>query len=331
MIRRNAVGLAFLGAYVAFATYVIVSIGGLPASREMLLALVLGGFAAFSLASPARLRRLALGLVVDWLPFAAMLALYDLIRGYADGLWFPAHALPQIRADRFLAGGVVPTVWLQRHLWHGPHDLHWYDYATWLTYMSYFFVPEILLAVLWWRSRSEFRRFAAMVVALAFFGCATYVLYPAVPPWIAAYRGLIPHVAQVVPAVIPHVPFVSFQPLWTKGHQYANNIAAVPSLHEGYTMLVALYIGLRTRSRLRHVVWAYPFAMGFALIYSGEHYLTDVLLGCLYAVVVYSAITRLSSEARTAASAAARTWRASSPLARWGRPARDASTSSSIP
>ena len=42
---------------------------------------------------------------------------------------------------------------------------------------------------LWWRSRAAFRRLAAMVVLLAFAGCTTYVLYPAVPPWLAAYRG----------------------------------------------------------------------------------------------------------------------------------------------
>jgi len=32
---------------------------------------------------------------------------------------------------------------------------------------------------------------------------------------------------------------------------------------------------------------AYPLAMGFALVYLGEHYAFDVLLGWLYAVVVY--------------------------------------------
>ncbi len=334
MTRRTIATIALLAVYVAVTVKVIVSLGGVPASRETLIVLILGGIAAASLTSVRRLRRLAVGIVVDWLPFAFMLALYDLIRGHADGLWFPAHAMPQIRFDRFLGRGNVPTVWLQRRLWHGNRHLRWYDYGTWLTYMSYFFVPEIMLAILWWRSRSAFRLFASMVVALAFLGCGTYVLFPAVPPWIAAYRGLIPPIAHILPVVNPHVPVISFQPLWKKGHEYANNIAAIPSLHAGYTMLVALFIGLRARSRTRHLVWLYPPAMAFALVYSGEHYVTDVLIGWVYAIAVYSvasAIARPSSALRTAASAASSTWSASSPLARWGRPARNASTSSSIP
>jgi hypothetical protein len=282
---RSLATLALVGLYAIVVVKVVKSIGGVPASRETLIALVLGGFAAASLPSVQRIRRLAVGVLVDWLPFLAMLALYDLIRGYADGLWMPIHTMPQIRLDRFLAGGVVPTVWL-----HGGHHLHWWDYATWATYMSYFFVPEALLAILWWRSRSAFRVFAGMVVALAFLGCATYVLYPAVPPWLASARGVIPPVAHIIPVVNPHVPIVSFQPLWKKGHQYANNVAAIPSLHAGYTMLVALFIGLRAKSRWRHVAWLYPPAMAFAIVYSAEHYVTDVLLGWLYALVVYFAV-----------------------------------------
>lgn len=295
--------VALLVVYAAIAVKVIVSLGGVPASRETLVVLILGGIAAASLTSVQRMRRLVVGIAVDWLPFVLMLALYDLIRGHADGLWFPAHATPQIRLDRFLGDGNVPTVWLQRHLWHGSHDLRWYDYGTWLTYMSYFFVPELLLAILWWRSSSAFRTLASMVVLLAFMGCTTYVLYPAVPPWIASYNGLLPPIAHVIPVVNPHVPVISFQPLWKKGHQYANNVAAIPSLHAGYALLVALWVGLRTRSKLRHLAWLYPPAMAFALVYSAEHYLTDVLIGWIYALVAYVAVIAVIKRRRAVARA----------------------------
>jgi membrane-associated phospholipid phosphatase len=38
---------------------------------------------------------------------------------------------------------------------------------------------------------------------------------------------------------------------------------------------------------------AYPLAMAFTLVYAGEHYVFDVLLGWIYAVAVYSAVTAL--------------------------------------
>ncbi|HUK99024.1 MAG TPA: phosphatase PAP2 family protein [Gaiellaceae bacterium] len=278
--------------YAGLLAWLIARLHGLPASREVLVIVVLAGIFAASATSIGRLRRLVLGIAFDWFPFVVMLALYDLIRGYADGLWLPTHARPQIEVDRALGLGSVPTVWLQHHLWHGGRHLQWYDYAAWLTYASYFFVPTLVLAVLWWRSRSEFRRLAWMVVALAFAGCATYVLFPAVPPWLAGQEGLIPPVHHVIAVVSAHTPVISFKPLWKRGTLYANNVAAVPSLHAAYTMLIALFLVDRARSRWRYLLWLYPAAMAFALVYSGEHYLVDVLLGWIYALAVFAVGTR---------------------------------------
>lgn len=274
--------------YALLLAWLIIRLHGLPASREVLVMVVLAGILAASATSIGRLRRLVVGIAFDWFPFVVMLALYDLIRGFADGLWLPTHSRPQIEIDRVLGLGVVPTVWLQQHLWHGGRHLQWYDYAAWTTYASYFFVPTIVLAVLWWRSRAEFRRLAWMVVALAFAGCATYVLFPAVPPWLAGQEGLIPPVHHVIAVVSARTPVISFEPLWKRGTLYANDVAAIPSLHAAYTMLIALFLVDRARSRWRHLLWLYPAAMAFALVYSGEHYLVDVLLGWVYAAAVFA-------------------------------------------
>ena len=290
--RAAVVRTTPIAAYTGLLVCLIIRLHGLPASREVLVTVVLGGILAVSATSIERLRRLAVGIAVDWFPFVVMLALYDLIRGCAVGLWLPAHARPQIEVDRVLGLGAVPTVWLQQHLWHGGHHLRWYDYAAWATYASYFFVPTLVLAVLWWRSRAEFRRLAWMVVALAFAGCATYVLFPAVPPWLAGQEGLLPPVHHVMAVVSARTPVISFEPLWKRGALYANDVAAIPSLHAAYTMLITLFLVDRARSRRRHFLWLYPVAMAFALVYSGEHYLVDVLLGWAYALAVFSVGSR---------------------------------------
>ena len=285
--RRTLLARAPLVVYVAAVGVLVARLHRVPASRELLILLVVGGIVAASATSLRRLRRAAAGFMLDWLPFAGMLSLYDLIRGYADGLWLPAHARPQIEADRILGAGSIPTVWLQRRLWHGPAHIRWYDYLAWTTYLSYFFVPTLALAALWWRSRQAFRRLATMVVLLAFTGCTTYVLYPAVPPWLAGQEGLIPPVHHLFSAISGHMPWISFQPLWKKGTNYANLVAAIPSLHAGFTLLVTLFVRARLRSRARELLWLWPLAMAFALVYSGEHYVTDVLIGWFYAFAVY--------------------------------------------
>jgi hypothetical protein len=50
----------------------------------------------------------------------------------------------------------------------------------------------------------------------------------------------------------------------------------------------------------------YAFAMGLALVYTGEHFAIDILVGWAYALVVYFAVSRWWRwrEARAAATAA---------------------------
>ena len=85
-----------------------------------------------------------------------------------------------------LFGTPVPTVWLQQHLWHGAHHLHWWDYAAWFIYLTHFFARSSPRRCSGRSRTTASRRYATMVCVLALTGFATYVLYPAVPPWMAA-------------------------------------------------------------------------------------------------------------------------------------------------
>ena len=259
-------------------------------SLDAVVARLLAALLAASITSRTRLRRLVVGVAVDWLPFVLALWLYDLIRGIADGLWLPVHYGRQIDIDRAIGFGSVPSVWLQQHLWHGTAHVQWYDYATWLVYMSYFFGTTLVLVFLWWRSRALFWRFAASVVGLAFLGCATFVLYPAEPPWMVADQGLLPHLDRIVQVMNGHLPGVSLQPLFEKGTGYANDVAAMPSLHASYTLLIALFFFRRLQSPWRYLLSLYPLAMAFALVYTGEHYVVDVIAGWVYCFAVYAAV-----------------------------------------
>jgi membrane-associated phospholipid phosphatase len=55
---------------------------------------------------------------------------------------------------------------------------------------------------------------------------------------------------------------------------------------------VALMIATRIRSRWRYLLALYPAAMGFTLVYCGEHYVLDLVAGVAYAWIVHVALTR---------------------------------------
>jgi membrane-associated phospholipid phosphatase len=291
---------------------------GVPLARDALLVWLGLGLLAFALP-----RRLLPRMVVDWVPFAAILLAYDLLRGAADGLLFGAHTLPQIDADRALGAGAVPTVWLQQRLYDGAGHLHWYDIASWATYTTHFCATPLVAAVLWVTARPLFRRYVAAVSVLAAAGFATYALFPAVPPWLASAEGALPPVDRIVPAVWSNVHFLSLDGMWENGVRYANDVAAVPSLHAAYALLIALFLWPLARRRWqRALIAAYPLAMAWALVYTGEHYVVDVLAGWAYAVAALWAVDawtarrqRSRSRARAAASSVS-----SSRAASWSSP-----------
>ena len=290
------------------AVYVVVLIvfvlrEGVPLSRDRLLMWILLGLLAFSLMN---LRSWILSVVLEWLPFALVLWAYDLLRGQADTLLFSTHMQPQLRADEILFGGTAPTVWLQAHLWHGSWDLHWYDYATWVVYVSYFMATYLVAAFLWFFARGLFRRFIAMVSLLALMGFATYALFPAAPPWMASEFGQLEPTTRSIGYIWNHIPIAYFNSLFDRGSEYANPVAAVPSLHAAYTLLIALFLWRLAPVWGRVVLAAYPPAMAFALVYTGEHYFVDILVGWAYALVTFWTVNYLANRIANARAPRAR-------------------------
>jgi hypothetical protein len=256
---------------------------GLPLSRDRLLMWILLGLLAFSLTNVKGWVR---SVVLEWIPFALILWVYDLLRGQADGLFFDTHVLPQLRADELLFGGTAPTVTLQNHLWD-PFHVHWYDYGAWLVYVSYFVGTYVVAALLWWLDRSLFRRYVVTVSVIAMMGFTTYALFPAAPPWMASQLGAMDPSTRSIGVIWSHIPIAHFNTLFEKGTQYANSVAAVPSLHAAYTLLITLFLWKLVPRWGRVLLFLYPWAMAFALVYTSEHYFVDILLGWVYCVIAF--------------------------------------------
>jgi PAP2 superfamily len=287
---RRSLALAGPAAYVVVLTVVVIS-DGVPLTRSRLLPWIVLGLLAFSLTN---VRGWARGVVLEWLPFALILAAYDLLRSQADTLLFSAHVRPQLRADELLFVGRVPTVWLQERFWDGAGHLHWYDYGAWLVYASYFLATYVVAAFLWFFARDLFRRFVAIIVLLSFMGFATYAAFPAAPPWLASQEGSLDPTTRSIGVIWGEIPVAHFNTFFEEGSQYSNPVAAVPSLHAAYTLLITLVLWRLAPRWGRVLLAAYPGAMAFALVYTAEHYVVDILLGFLYALIAFWAVTRLA-------------------------------------
>jgi membrane-associated phospholipid phosphatase len=283
--RLVALGV-YAGAFLVFA-----AVAGLPAGRDRLILWVLG---ALVLASIGQSRG-AGKLLLDFLPLVVVLSAYDFLKGQTDTIAGRVYTYPQLRADEFLFGGTVPTVTLQRWF-YTPRSPHVWDYFFVLVYLTYFFVPLVTAALIWKFRHEWFGLYALPLMILAVMALVTYAAFPATPPWLAGLHHDIPHVSRVIHGLAGQLHIKMGRAFGSKS-DFVNPVAAVPSLHFAVTTAFVLFFWPLTK-RWRPLLVAYLLAMGIALVYIGEHYVFDLLVGGLYAVVAAAAaraITRRRS------------------------------------
>jgi membrane-associated phospholipid phosphatase len=282
-VRRSAYALYFAALIWLTVRY------GVPTSRIVLALIIMTGL---GLTSIGRGWRATVQVVVDWFPFTAVLLLYDRTRGVADGLGISLHERDILDAEKWLFGGTEPTLWLQQQLYDAAH-VHWYDALITLVYTSHFLATPVLAAILWLRDRAVWLRYISRVIVLALAGLLTYCVFPEAPPWMAARDGLTDPVARLSARGWIWLHAGNLNDVLARAQDDGSNpVAAMPSLHIAFAVLVALTIGARLRSRWRWLLVLYPLAMGFTLVYTGEHYVLDLVFGAGYALAVHHLLNR---------------------------------------
>lgn len=231
--------------------------------------------------------------VRDWLPIVGILLAYLVLHELATTLEPGAHVQPQLGFDEWLFGGTAPTVRLQDALWD-PGDPHWYDYLAWVVYLSHFVVTLTVAIVLWARAYPLFRRFRVLFLTVTFAGFVTYVVYPAIPPWLASHRGDMPHTVRIVRAMWLEVGLTGVAKIFGENSKYAFPVGALPSLHAAWPFLLLVFLWPVASARGRAVLVTYALAMALTLVYSADHFVFDVVLGWTYVIVVVLAYRRFA-------------------------------------
>ena len=80
--------------------------------------------------------------------------------------------------------------------------------------------------------------------------------------------------------------------VFDRGKEITNPVAALPSLHAAFSLLVVVFFFPMMPKWLRIVSLALPLSMAFTLVYFGEHYVADILLGWIYVGAVSYISTR---------------------------------------
>jgi membrane-associated phospholipid phosphatase len=224
--------------------------------------------------------RVGRAFLLEFAPFLLLLITYKQMRNFADDLTTSdINVTNLIRWEKSLFGGTLPNHWVQTHLWNQPYTPV-LDVLTNTLYLSHFLSPLVISVLLWQKRRSMYWAFAIALVVLSYAAFATYVLFPAAPPWWATLYGYLPD----QPVTLDH--FVTSGEALAKG---ANPVAAMPSLHTAYPTFIAL-VSIYVWGKRGIPVILLPLGVGFSIVYLGHHYVIDALAGATYALVVFSTV-----------------------------------------
>ncbi|MDR3642398.1 MAG: phosphatase PAP2 family protein [Candidatus Doudnabacteria bacterium] len=226
--------------------------------------------------------------LLDWMPLVLLILGYEYLRGLVPMLTQKVNIFPMMKFDRAIFFGQVPTIWLQRHFFTDGH-IRWYDNAAVILYFLHFVVPLMFGFILWLMDRKMFKLYAATMVVVSYAAFVTYYFFPAMPPWMASQQGFLPPVAHIMDQVLAHFAHPISLPT-VYNYVGANLVAAVPSLHAAYPMIAALFV-YKKFPRFGWLMFLYPIAMIFAVLYLGEHYFFDVVMAALYVLTAYAFIT----------------------------------------
>ena len=230
---------------------------------------------------------------VELAALAVLYGLYELVRGFGGENWEAAlaHTRDIIALEEQL------SVYGERAVQEWTHTIPALPSTLGVLYVVLHFAATALALVWVHRTRREsFPLVRTSFIAATALALVGYVLYPAAPPRLAG--------AGFADTVTEHAGLNLSSDLL--GSLY-NPIAAVPSLHFGYALLVGVAVAVLAKNRAVRVAGAlYPAAMLFIIVATGNHFLFDAAAGAVVTIAGWLVARRIVSTRRSASGFAGR-------------------------
>ena len=212
--------------------------------------------------APARARRILRFAAIELGIWALLYAAYLAVRGFAVADVEAAFTNATRLVDLEKAAGLFHEAWLQRAL--GSLE------GFFSTYYMVGFGPMVLATLIWLglRRPDDYRRLRTVLLVSIGLACIFFVLLPTAPPRLVEGLG-----------IADTVGLSSHDTGSFAGIRF-NPYAAMPSMHVGWSLLVAVY-GFRAARRLaiRLFFAIHPVLMGLAVTATGNHFFVDSLAG----------------------------------------------------
>ena len=213
-------------------------------------------------------RKVALALL-PWLLFAVS---YDSMRFYPNYKVNPIDVRGLFEAERSLFGIATASGTVIPGEWFNMHNCAVADFMAGVFYLCWVPVPLGYAIWLYLKGKREmYLRFSFAFLFVNLVGFCGYYIHPAAPPWYAINYGFEP---------------VLNTPGNVAGLGRFDQLLGIPSLHAAYMLVATIYAVKAREHKFTIAVFAF-ICMGiwWTAVYSTHHYIIDVLLGILTAII----------------------------------------------
>src|SRR4051812_7820813 len=212
--------------------------------------------------------------------------LYRLVRGQVFDRSAAAfeHAREVVNLERGLHVFAEPSIqaWAVGSGWVS-------DVGAWMYLNTHFVVTTCALAFIYLFRNEHFyfvRNMFMVAMGLALVG---YIVYPAAPPRMLPGLGFVDSVADFTGVTAESSPV----------NALFNPYAAVPSMHVGFALMLAVPMLRMTRRRWARALWVlYPAVVTLVVVVTANHWVFDAVTGAAVAAVSALAAQALFARVR---------------------------------
>jgi hypothetical protein len=196
---------------------------------------------------------------------------YQVVRGFIGGRSDLAFANAERIVDLEKSLGTFFEPGFQKALI--GHD--WLiDFANWMYVNSHFTISVVFLAWLYLFRNDNFYFVRNMFMVAMGFALVGYALFPTAPPRMLTGEGFTDTIAS----------FTSVDQDSNAVSLLVNKYAAVPSMHIGFSSMIAGTAVMLVRNPLGRVLWSlYPLLVFWVIVVTANHYWFDAAAGLLVA------------------------------------------------
>ena len=214
---------------------------------------------------------------------------YDSLRVFPNYSFFEIHTEDVYNAEKFLFGIASNGTHITPNEYFAERTAVWMDIISGFAYLSWLPIPLAISIYLFIKNRKDMIIFVILLALTNLFGVMGYYLFPTAPPWYIEEYGFVIDfsIGGQTAGLGRFDEFFGYPVFENMFSKNSSIFAAIPSIHSADPFISFLALRLLKYKKLAAFMLFNSILIWVAVVYSGHHYMIDVLDGIFVAALAY--------------------------------------------